>query len=208
MSELKAFEDVVIFSESGVSHNALVVTVKANGLVDLVFCKPVLSGDGKTPISVIGSSRQGELVQFRHDVPPSQYEVVEDWFFGLNDEELKGLLSERDRRIHEKQQADQAKQSQEEENALLGGVVIKPSQAVLDQAGELWKQAVRKSQQLDDHTEIALPDYGKSPEKWEPWIERAKSQLSVPVAGAEKAVDQPAGKGDKGPEDPQGGLVN
>lgn len=178
MSELKAFEDVVRFRESGQVHNMLVVTVKPGGVIDGVFCKQIMSGDGKTPVNVIGSSRQGELVQFRHDVPPSQYEHVEDWYFGLSDEEAKSLDAERMRRQHEKAQALQAKASEEAEAKLLDGVTIKPSQAVLDKAAEIWKQEIREVQQLDEHTDVSLPKYETSAAKWEPWIGKAKQALS------------------------------
>lgn len=204
MSKLEAFKDVVSFRESGVEHNMIVLAVKDKGVIDGVFVRQLLGPDGKTPLNVVGSSRQAEMIQFRHDVPPSQYRTVEDWFFSLSDDELQAVLAERQRRIHEKQQADQAKASQEEEKQLVSGVVIKPSPALLEKAGQLWKQAIRDSQELDEHSEISLPEFEKSPEQWKPWIERAKSSLVAPQAPIDKASEQAEGKGKKGgSKDPQ-----
>lgn len=219
MASLKPFESTVIFREAGQEHNAVVLAVKpaagsglANSgvLIDLAFFKQLMSADGKTPLQVIGSSRQVEMVQFRHDVKPDQYELVEDWFFGLNDEQLEALIKERSRRKEEALQAAFAAAQQEREKELLDGVTVKPSAAVLELAAKLWTSELRKSQNLDEHTDIELPKYAANPKAWEPWIERAKQQLTPkPDQSSTSILDKPTqapGAGTPGGEkDPTAG---
>lgn len=207
MASLKPFESTVIFRESGREHEAIVLAVKDKGVVDLGFFQQLFAADGKTPLQVIGSSRQVEMVQFRHDVKPDQYELVEDWFFGLNDEQLEALIKERSRRKEEALQAAFAAAQQEQEKALLDGVTVKPSAAVLELAAKLWTSELRKSQNLDEHTDIELPKYAANPKAWEPWIERAKQQLTPkPDQSSTSILDKPTPV-PGGESDPSGGTV-
>lgn len=181
MAQVKPFEDVVTYHEGGHKHTALVVGARGN-LLDLVFCKQLVAGDGKTPIQVVGSSRQAELVQFRHDVPPSQYQLAEDWFFGLDDESLGAILEERDRR---KEALVQEKARASEDDAArsrLEGVKIRPSDAVLVTAAALWKKRLIDHGHADERSHVELPTYEARPDLWSPWIDMAKTQMPEPVA--------------------------
>src|SRR6185437_1978706 len=112
-----------------------------------------------------------------HDVPASQYELVEDWFFSLSDDELEELEDERERRIVEKRTAARAEQAAEADKQLLAGVTIKPSEQGMVRASELWKHAIREAQTLDEHTDVTLPAYAGNEKSWEPWIEEAKRDM-------------------------------
>lgn len=196
MASLTPFQSTVTFHEGGKEHVAIVLADKGYGVLDIAFIQQLFAADGKTALNVVGSSRQAEMVQFRHDVKPDQYELVEDWFFGLADEHLEALLKERSRRKEEKLQAEFAAAAQAREQATLAGVIIRPSAQLLDTARKLWLESLKEIQQVDEHSEIVLPDYGRDPESWKPWIEKAKQALANQApAQTAVAVEKNPGSG-------------
>lgn len=175
-------------------QNAMVVGVRAgaNGLcvVDLLIVREVKNGAGQV-LNVVGTARQVELVHFEHDVPAEEIERAEDWFFSLNAEELDALLKEKQRRDHERLQAEQAKLEQAQTASLLQDVKIRPSDRVLQTAEKLWKDAIRAESHADEHSEIELPSYESKPDLWKPWIEKAKGFIAKQDAGSGSGLLQP-----------------
>jgi hypothetical protein len=157
-------------------------------VVDLAVFNPVLGGDGK-PKKVVGTSEQAALIGWLHDIPVDQVERAEDWFFTLSDDSLAALLKERERRNHEKAQAAQAQIEEQERTQVLAGVKIRPSDAVLAKAGELWKASIRQAEHAGEHDDIVLPTFDANPEAWKPWIERAKA---APAAEPQEPQKPPA----------------
>jgi hypothetical protein len=77
------FGDQVIYTENGKEFSATVLSVRAldhhlgandEPLLQLGFFAPVLAADHKSEVSVIGTARQLELVQFRADVAHESHE--------------------------------------------------------------------------------------------------------------------------------------
>lgn len=158
-------------------QTAIIVGVRGV-LVDLLKVREVRNGADLVQ-NVIGTARQVELVHFEHDVPAEEIERAEDWFFSLNAKQVNALLNEKDRRDHERQQAEQAKADQAASATLLQDVKIRPSNRVLQTAEKLWKDAVRAEQHADEHEEIELPSFESKPDLWKPWIEKAKAFITV-----------------------------
>ena len=169
-------------------------------VLDLAVFTPITDGAGK-PRSVVGTAEQSKLVGFVHDIPLDQVEQAEDWFFSLSDEEAAALDKERQRRQHEKAQAQQAAQDEAEKAEALDGVQIRPSKRVLEVAEKLWKEHIRAEEHADEHEDVILPAYDAKPEAWKPWIEKAKLipvEIQPEQAPAGEAKPEIKG-GDEGP---------
>jgi hypothetical protein len=193
--------------------NATIVGIRQIGtgtVVDLLLVKEVRNGADLVQ-NVIGTARQVELVHFEHDIPAEEIERAEDWFFSLDDEQLDSLLKEKARRDHEKEQALQAAATQADEKQLLQDVKIRPSDRVLQTAEKLWKDAIRRDSHADEHEEIELPSFESKPELWKPWIDQAKSVVSMADRSAKVETisgGQAQTKGFKPPIGAVGGFFN